>query len=259
MALSPVRRRFSQNFLVDRNYIERILEVIAPEPTDRILEIGPGRGALTRLLAARSEHVTVVEIDRDLAREIRSEIEEVEVVVGDVMRVDMEALFGVHLWRVVGNLPYHIATPLLFLLVRASARIHDMHFCLQDELVARICATPGNRQWGRLSVMMQYYAEVTPLFRIPATAFRPRPRVQSRMLRLVPRERPLCARSPKVLENLVRIAFSKRRKTLHNALKSYPRYDADALTRELGIDLKCRPETLGVDDFVAISNLLGDD
>lgn len=257
------RRRFSQNFLVDRNYIERIVDAIAPEPDDRVLEIGPGRGALTGLLAARTNNLVVVEIDRDLARDIELQWPEVTVVAGDVMKLDLEKLLDAsHLCRVVGNLPYHIATPLLFVLLRFSERIEDMYFTLQEELVERICASPGTKAWGRLSVMMQYHAEVTPLFRVPSSAFRPRPRVESRMLKVKPRAPAQRAKSLEVLEDAVRRAFSQRRKTLQNALKSHPRFRSDAAAEELeqlGIDLTSRPETFGVDDFVAISNVLAAD
>lgn len=257
MSAPRPRRRFSQNFLVDRNYMERIVDAIAPEPDDHVLEIGPGRGALTRLLAARTENLVVVEIDRDLARGIELEFTDVRVIVADVMKIDVEVILdSQHLWRVVGNLPYHISTPVLFALLRVSERIRDMHFCLQEELVARICASPGGKAWGRLSVMMQYHAEVMPLFRIPSTAFRPRPRVQSRILRVLPRKPEKPAKSLEVLEDVVRRAFSHRRKTLHNALKSHPRFDSAIVASELGIDPGARPETFGVDDFVAIGNLL---
>ena len=237
--------------------MQRIVDAIAPESTDRVLEIGPGRGALTRLLAARTEHLVVVEIDRDLAREIELEFPEMKVIVADVMKIDVEDLLDSnHLWRVVGNLPYHISTPVLFALVRISQRIRDMHFCLQDELVARICASPGSKAWGRLSVMMQYHAEVMPLFRVPSTAFRPQPRVQSRILRVRPCEPEKRAKSLEMLEEVVRRAFSQRRKTLHNALKSFPQFDSSAMASKLGIDPGLRPEMLGVADFVAISDLL---
>lgn len=216
-----------------------------------MLEIGPGRAALTDLLASRVGRLVVVEIDRDLAQDVQLRLPEVTVVIGDVMKLDLETMLDASQpWRVVGNLPYHISTPLLFTLLRLTDRIEDMHFMLQDELVARICARPGTKAWGRLSVMMQYHAEVTPLFRVPPNAFRPRPRVQSRLLRVKPRAPARQAKSLHALEDVVRRAFSQRRKTLHNALKSHPGFSSAVID----IDLARRAETLDVDEFVAISD-----
>jgi 16S rRNA (adenine1518-N6/adenine1519-N6)-dimethyltransferase len=249
------RRRFSQNFLVDASVVERIVAAVAPREGERIVEIGPGRGALTaRLLAAPGE-LGVLEIDRDLARGLAERFPGLRIVEGDALRVDYGSLFPDEgPFRVVGNLPYHITSPLLFRLLRHAPRMHDAHFMLQDEVVQRMAAAPGGKAWGRLGVMVRYHCRVEALFAVPPEAFSPRPQVRSRIVRL---ERyatlPHPARDYALLERVVREAFSRRRKTLRNALRGLA---DDAAFAAAGIDPALRPETLDVDAFVALANVL---
>jgi 16S rRNA (adenine1518-N6/adenine1519-N6)-dimethyltransferase len=250
------RKRFSQNFLVDRHYIERIVEAIQPKPGDALVEIGPGRGALTAPLLERAGHLTVLEIDRDLAAALREAYPEdrLTIHVGDALEADLSAL-GRDL-RVVGNLPYHISSPLLFHCARHRRAIRDLHFMLQEEVVDRIAAPPDTADYGRLSVMLQAQFAVRKLFRVPAGAFNPVPAVESAVVRLVP----LGAKAPalrdeRLFEAVVAAGFGQRRKTLRNALQ---RIAPAALLEGLGVDPGRRAETLGVEDFVAIANALAD-
>jgi 16S rRNA (adenine1518-N6/adenine1519-N6)-dimethyltransferase len=246
------RKRFSQNFLVDRHYIGRIVEAIGPRREDRVVEIGPGRGALTRPLLERVDHLTVVEIDRDLAAALQIEFppERLEVIVADALTVDLGAL-GERL-RVVGNLPYHISSPLLFHCARHVRQIADLHFMLQEEVVDRMAAAPDTAEYGRLSVSLQANFAVDKLFRVPAGAFFPVPAVESAVVRLVPlgEGRPFI-RDQGVFEAVVAAGFGQRRKTLRNALQRH--IGADAL-QQLGIDPGVRAETLPVAAFAAIAN-----
>jgi 16S rRNA (adenine1518-N6/adenine1519-N6)-dimethyltransferase len=249
------RKRFSQNFLVDRHYIARIVDAIGPRAGERLIEIGPGRGALTRLLLERIEHLTLLEIDRDLAAALSAELgERVEVVVGDALEFDFAPL-GTDL-RIVGNLPYHISSPLLFHCARFESLIRDMHFMLQAEVVDRMAAAPGTPEFGRLSVTLQSLFDVQKLFRVPAGAFNPAPAVESAVVRLVP----LGAQRPPIsdralFEEVVAAGFGQRRKTLRNALSKL--VDGPALA-ELGIDPGARAETLAVGQFVEIANAIAD-
>ena len=252
------RRRFGQNFLVDETVIQRIVDAVAPVPGDRVVEIGPGRGALTALLLETGCKLTVVEIDRDLASGLRRRFSELHIEEGDVLRIDLASL-APRPMRVVGNLPYNISTPLLFRLLAVADHVVDAHFMLQDEVVQRLAAGPGEKAWGRLGVMVQYRCEVEALFAVGADAFTPRPQVRSRIVRLVPRARPVVAAQDEALfEAVVRAAFSQRRKTLRNGLKTLPDLPEsawDALAGA-GVDLRARPETLSVEDFVSLSNVL---
>lgn len=254
------RKRFSQNFLVDDGIIHRIVAAIDPQPTDHVVEIGPGRGAITRLLESSGCDLTVIEIDRDLARGLRLRYPDLRLVEGDALRLDYGALFDPpHPFRIVGNLPYNISTPLLFHLLEHARWIRDAHFMLQDEVVQRLAASPGEKAWGRLGVMIRYRCEVEPLFGVPQSAFTPRPQVRSRIVRLIPRDRPVLPADDEMLfARVVRAAFAQRRKTLRNGLKSLPMAGEAAFTllEQAGVDLRLRPEVLSVDDFVRIANLL---
>jgi 16S rRNA (adenine1518-N6/adenine1519-N6)-dimethyltransferase len=246
------RRRFGQNFLVDPSSIQEIIEAIDPQPADRVVEIGPGLGALTRPLSERLDHLHVIEIDRDLARRLRAEFSEQKLTVHeqDALHFDFAAL-GSEL-RIVGNLPYNISTPLLFHLARYTSAIRDMHVMLQREVVERMVAPPSSSDYGRLSVMLQYRFVLDLLMTIPAEAFRPRPRVESAVVRMTPFERlPHRARDEEWLGRIVTAAFSQRRKTLRNALKRY--LSADDFSR-LGIDAGRRPQDLGVAEFVRLAD-----
>jgi 16S rRNA (adenine1518-N6/adenine1519-N6)-dimethyltransferase len=246
------RKRFGQNFLVDEQAIAAIIEAIAPQRCDRLIEIGPGLGALTRPLAARLDHLHVVELDRDIVTRLKREFPPARVTVheGDALRFDFSVL-GPRL-RVVGNLPYNISTPLLFHLAGHAAAILDMHVMLQREVVERMVATPSTSQYGRLSVMLQYRFEMEPILAVPATAFDPAPEVESAVVRLAPFPRlPHPARDEARLRMVVTAAFSQRRKTLRNALKGY--FGAADFER-LGLDGGLRAQDLSVADFVRLAD-----
>ena len=254
------RRRFGQNFLVDDTVIHRIVAAIAPAPGDPLVEIGPGRGALTGLLEASGCDLTVVEIDRDLARGLRLRHPELRIVETDALRLDYGALFDPpRPFRIVGNLPYNISTPLLFHLLEHARWIRDAHFMLQDEVVQRLTASPGDKAWGRLGVMIRYRCDVERLFAVPREAFLPRPQVRSRIVRLIPRQTPRTPAADEALfAQVVRSAFAQRRKTLRNGLKSVPGTGAAAWAalEASGVDLRLRPEMLDVEDFVRIADVL---
>ncbi|MEO5701339.1 MAG: 16S rRNA (adenine(1518)-N(6)/adenine(1519)-N(6))-dimethyltransferase RsmA [Casimicrobiaceae bacterium] len=248
------RRRFGQNFLVDAHYIRRIVDAVAPQPGETVVEIGPGLAALTPSLVERAGHVTALEIDRDLAARLAADFppERLTLIVGDALEYDFGDL-GPGL-RVVGNLPYNISSPLLFHLAAHRHVLRDIHVMLQREVVARMTASPGTADYGRLTVMLQVSFAVTRLFTVPAGAFRPVPKVESAVARLVP----LGAAAPHVADaalfaRLVSASFGQRRKTLRNALASL--CDGDALLRA-GIDPAARGETLSVDQFVQLANQL---
>jgi len=241
------RRRFGQHFLHDPGVLKRIVEAIAPAPGDAFVEIGPGEGALTRPLLERLRHLTAIEIDRDLAARLGREFspQRLSVVCANALDFDFSA-FPSGL-RIVGNLPYNISTPLLFHLARFAGRVRDMHFMLQREVVARMVAKPSTPDYGRLSVMLQTRFAMKRLFNVAAGAFRPPPKVDSAVVRMVPlRERIRCDEA--VFERIVREAFSARRKILRNALPLGPQDYA-----ELGIDPGLRPENLAPADYVRIA------
>jgi 16S rRNA (adenine1518-N6/adenine1519-N6)-dimethyltransferase len=246
------RKRFGQNFLVSPGVIGRIVELISPRPEDRVVEIGPGRGALTGPLLERLAGLDVVEIDRDLAQALRERFpaERLHVHEGDALAFDFGQL-GPDL-RVVGNLPYNISSPLLFHLAAHAQSLRDGHFMLQREVVERIAAAPGSRTYGRLSVMLQYRFAVEKLLRVPAGAFRPAPQVESAFVRLIPHAvLPHAAADERVFAEVVARAFNQRRKTLRNALRELLPEEA---IRAAGIDPSLRPEMLSVREFVQLAN-----
>ena len=248
------RRRFGQHFLVDRAYINDTIQAIDPRAQDRVVEIGPGLGALTAPLLERLERLHVVEIDRDIVARLVSRFASQQLIVhqGDALRFDFGSL-GPKL-RIIGNLPYNISSPLLFHAAQFVSIIRDCHFMLQREVVDRMAAGPGSRTRGRLSVMLQYRFQVAKLFDVPAGAFRPVPRVGSAFVRLTPHALPPArAHDERVLEALVTKAFGQRRKTVRNALADF--VSAQELTA-LGIDPGLRPEALSQDDFVRLANAL---
>ena len=250
------RKRFGQNFLEDRGVVERIVEVIRPRSGERMVEIGPGLGALTTPLLQALGRLDVVEIDRDIVRSLRSRFspEILSVHEGDALKTDFGAL-GPDL-RVVGNLPYNISTPILFRLSAFVAAIRDCHFMLQREVVQRMGAQPATAEYGRLSVMLQYRWQIEALFDVAPTAFNPPPKVWSSIVRMTPYSSlPVAARDERRLAEVVTAAFGQRRKTLRNALA--PLVSAQELVA-LGIDPGARGETLGVAAFVGIANYLVD-
>ena len=257
------RKRFGQNFLVDRHYIGRIVESIDPRPEQRIVEIGPGQAALTReLLTAMDAHAAkgraasldVIEIDRDLVARLRAEFppERLRVHEADALSFDFAALAASAKLRVVGNLPYNISTPILFRLCEFEDRIADMTFMLQREVVDRMAAREGDAERGRLSVMLQYRYRVAKCFDVPPGAFRPIPAVDSSIVRLTPlgSER-LLPMSETRFAQIVTAAFTQRRKMIRKSLAAW--VDADTWAT-LGIEPTARAEDLSVAQWVAISD-----
>jgi len=248
------RKRFGQNFLVDHAIIGAIVSAIDPRRGDTMVEIGPGLGAITEPLLARLDHLHVVEIDRDLIARLKRQHarERMTIHEGDALAFDF-ATIGTDL-RLVGNLPYNISTPLLFHLAAYAASVRDMHFMLQREVVERMVAVPGDSEFSRISVMLQYRFHIEWLIDVPPGSFDPPPRVRSAVVRLIPRDAAeLNARDPGKLSMVVRAAFSQRRKMLRNTLKGVL---GDAGFAELGIVPTRRAEDIAVADYVRIANHL---
>lgn len=250
------RKRFGQHFLTDSAVIRAIVEAIHPQPTDLMVEIGPGLAALTGPLLARLPHLHVVELDRDIVARLHAEYPPERLVVHacDALEYDFGSLGRPDKpLRVVGNLPYNISTPLLFHLSTFSDSISDMTFMLQKEVVERMVAKPGG-DYGRLSVMLQYRFAMEQLFSVSPDAFRPPPKVESAIVRMVPlRQKNPAAQDESLFAKVVATAFTQRRKTLRNALSRL--LSAEDLT-QLGIDPGLRPEVLSVADYVRIANRL---
>jgi len=244
------RKRFGQHFLVDGSVIDRIVDAIDPQPGQPLVEIGPGRGALTGPLLERCQALTVIELDRDLAVRLRR-TPGLEVIEADVLDVDFAALPAAaagRKLRVVGNLPYNISTPILFHLLEASPAIEDQHFMLQKEVVDRIAAKPGNKDYGRLTVMLQWRYRIEPLLDVPPEAFEPPPRVDSAVLRMTP----LPIRDdvdPALLRELVTVGFSQRRKLLRHTVGRW----LDARGSNQPFDLQRRAEEVPVDEWIALA------
>ena len=254
------RKRFGQNFLVDDNIIGKIVAAIHPKDSDNLIEIGPGQGALTRPLLERCSQLQVVELDRDLAALLTGKFHsypEFRLHQGDALKTDFRQFKRSDApLRIVGNLPYNISTPLIFHLLGYAGDVSDMHFMLQKEVVDRLAASPGDKAYGRLTVMAQYHCQVEPLFIVPPGSFHPAPKVQSAIVRLLPyKEPPHQAQDTELLQKLVSACFQQRRKTLRNSLKHFA--TAEQLAT-LDIDLSLRPEVLAVKDFVHLSNQLSE-
>ncbi|WP_376693863.1 16S rRNA (adenine(1518)-N(6)/adenine(1519)-N(6))-dimethyltransferase RsmA [Wenzhouxiangella sp. EGI_FJ10409] len=250
------RKRFGQHFLHDAGIIGKLVSVIRPKQADHIIEIGPGEGVLTGPLLDAGARVTVIELDRDLAAALPERLgfpERLEVIQADVLAVDLAALAGAGM-RVVGNLPYNISTPIMFHLFGWRDVITDMHFMLQKEVVDRLVAGPGSKQYGRLSVMASFHCRMERLFNVPPGAFRPPPKVDSAIIRMIPKalDDNMLARLPQ-LEDVVRHAFGQRRKTLRNALKGL--LDEKAI-ESAGIDPTARAETVPLEGFLTLADQL---
>lgn len=252
------RKRFGQNFLQDEAVIHQIVRVINPQAHQSLVEIGPGKGALTRGLLDSGCQLDLVELDRDLVPLLQGMFggaAGLQIHSADALRFDYSSLRrGEERLRVVGNLPYNISTPLIFHLLDQAEHIHDMHFMLQLEVVKRLAASPGSKAWGKLSVMTQYHCQVDALFEVPPTAFSPAPKVQSAIVRLAPRHgHPRPPEQEQRLRRVVQAAFAQRRKTLRNTLRDV--IDVQQL-EGLGIAQTARAETLDLQQFLAISELL---
>ncbi len=254
------RKRFGQNFLHDHGVIERIVAAIHPKEGEKLVEIGPGQGALTEGLLQRAGALDVVELDRDLIPTLKLRFglnREFRIHEADALKFDFNILkTDDRPLRLAGNLPYNISTPLIFHLLSFQGLIADMHFMLQKEVVQRLAAVPGEKHYGRLGIMTQYYCAVDYLFTVGPGSFRPAPKVDSAIVRLVPhKELPYPCKNTARLEIVVRDAFSQRRKTIRNTLKKH--LNAEAL-EQLGIDPGTRPEQLHLADFVKITDYLED-
>ena len=238
---APRRKRFGQHFLHDPGVLARLVEAIHPSKTDVMVEIGPGEGALTRHLLKLVGHFEVIELDRDLASGLAAEFPPPHLIVHCADALEYDFTRFPPGMRIVGNLPYNISTPLLFHLARFAQRVRDLHFMLQLEVVERMVAAPSTAAYGRLSVALQARFRMNKLFKVSKGAFRPPPKVESAVVRLEPLPRIL-----QIDEQLLRRAFSARRKTLRNAL---PEIDFAAL----GIDSGLRPENLSAEDYARLS------
>jgi 16S rRNA (adenine1518-N6/adenine1519-N6)-dimethyltransferase len=248
------KKRFGQNFLVDQNIIADIIRAIRPEVDDNMAEIGPGLGALTRPLLKQLNKLHVVEIDRDIIARLKTDYPQDKIVIheGDALKFDFATLDAP--LRIVGNLPYNISSPLLFHFSNYAARITDMHFMLQNEVVERMVADPSTPEYGRLSVMLQYRFYMEKLIDVPPQSFRPAPKVDSAVVRMIPIPSDKIAVQDEVLfAKVVLAAFGQRRKTLRNTLKGYL---AESDFAQLGIDAQLRAENLSVAEFASITRLL---
>lgn len=250
------KKHFGQNFLVDQNIIADIVSCIRPAAADNMVEIGPGLGALTRPLLKQLDRLHVVEIDRDIIARLHNDYpqdqEKTKLIVhaGDALEFDFSSL-GTPL-RIVGNLPYNISTPLLFHFAAYAARITDMHFMLQNEVVERMVADHSTPAYGRLSVMLQYRFAMEKLLDVPPESFRPAPKVDSAIVRMIPLPPELIlVQDEKLFSAVVATAFGQRRKTLRNTLRSYLQESDFAA---LSIDPQLRAENLSVDDFIRVAN-----
>ena len=238
------RKRFGQNFLVDNQIVSRIITTIAPKKSDNIVEIGPGMGALTFPLLEHLDHLSVIEIDRDLISFLKlNKQDKLTIYEADALKFDYGQISNN--LRIVGNLPYNISSPLLFHLLSSKNQIIDMTFMLQKEVADRIIANHGNKTYGRLSVMMQTFFEVELMFTVPKESFNPKPKIESSIIYLKTRAKPL-TENTKLLEKIVKVSFSQRRKTLKNCLKSI-------LSQEqTEIDLSQRAEMLSIENFITL-------
>jgi 16S rRNA (adenine1518-N6/adenine1519-N6)-dimethyltransferase len=249
------RKRFGQNFLTDNQVLHNIIDAIAPRHGQALVEIGPGLAAMTALLLKELDHMHVVELDRDLVARLEKSYprERLTVHSGDALKFDFSSIpvpAGQKL-RVVGNLPYNISSPLLFHLAQYAPSVEDQHFMLQKEVVERMVAEPGTKAFSRLSVMLQWLYDMEMLFVVPPTAFDPPPKVDSAIVRMIPRAQPLAVDGAR-LEAVVQKAFSQRRKVIRNCVAGM---FTEAQLIEAGIDPGARPEAVSVEQYVALANL----
>ena len=260
------RKRFGQNFLHDTHVIQNIVAAICPQKDQFLLEIGPGLGALTEPVAERIDRLTVLELDRDLAERLRHHPflhQKLNVIETDAMQFDFAQLYASEKLaeeqqriRVFGNLPYNISTPLMFHLFKFCDIIQDMHFMLQKEVVKRLCAAPNSKAYGRLTIMTQYFCQVMPVLEVPPSAFKPAPKVDSAVVRLIPHQQlPHAVKDLYWLNRVTAQAFNQRRKTLRNALSTL--ISPENLTA-LSIDLNARAENLSIADYARLADWLAD-
>jgi 16S rRNA (adenine1518-N6/adenine1519-N6)-dimethyltransferase len=257
---APPKKSLGQHFLTDRSYIDKIVMAVNPQPGDRLVEIGPGQGAITFPLLRKHGELTAIEFDRDLITPLMEASEGVgrlTIIHKNVLDVDFGKLAGDEKLRLVGNLPYNLSSPILFHAIEHAASIRDMVFMLQKEVVDRMAAEPGSKVYGRLSVMLQAYCRVDSLFVVPPGAFRPPPKVDSAVARLVPREASAIGIADhRRFEDVVRAAFGQRRKTLRNALGGTC---SSEQIEAAGLRPDARAEQIEVDGFVRLANLPAED
>jgi len=264
--MHKAKKRFGQNFLHDDIVIEKILNAIRVKTDDHVLEIGPGLGALSESLFLQSNIFKAVEIDRDLIYGLERNFkkltdkypdkkpEQWEIINHDALQFQLNTIYQEKKFRVVGNLPYNISTPLLFHFIEQLSFIEDMHFMLQKEVVERICAAPDNKDYGRLSIMLQYHCACENLFEVPPESFDPQPKVNSAIIRLKPYQTlPIFCEDTQLLSQLVQQAFSQRRKTLRNNLK---KMNINEAIEQSGLDTSLRPENIAVADYVKLCNII---
>jgi len=247
------RKQFGQHFLVDQNILDRIIQSIKPVRGERIVEIGPGQGAMTARVLRHVNKMEAIEIDYDLVQMLKAQYPGLILYTCDILKFDFTRLNAENnTLRIIGNLPYNISTPILFLLLKNIHLIKDMHLMLQKEVVDRMVAVPGNKIYGRLSVMLQPFFRMQRIIDIPPQAFAPPPKVDSAFVRMIPvTNKGAAILNPAHYELLVRAAFAQRRKTLRNTLKGL--LDAEAIS-SLGIDPAVRAETLSIEQFAALAN-----
>jgi len=258
------RKRFGQNFLRDQHIIDRIIDSFSATEKDHLLEIGPGQGALTKQLAATGAKLDCIELDRDLADHLSKQFadaENVSIYQQDILKFQLtELVKNSERLRIIGNLPYNISTPVMFHLLKSQTHIEDMTFMLQLEVVERLAAGVGDKNYGRLGLMVQYFCQVEHLFNVPATAFSPQPKVNSAIVRLTPHQQTLNdpqlkAKDVACLQMVVRTAFNQRRKTLKNSLKTLI---PEETLNKLPIDCSLRPENISLKEYILISDVLAD-
>jgi len=246
------KKKFGQNFLVDRYFISRIVNEINPKEENNILEIGPGKGAITEPILKKTNHISVVEIDPDMIKILKHKIstKNISILAEDVLGINDE--FFEKFNKIIGNLPYYIATEIILKLTKIYSSSSELYFMVQKEVAERITANPSNKSFGRLSVILQYYFDTELLFELPPEAFSPQPKITSAFIRLIRKKRV----SPKVInkdnfEQIVKIAFSQKRKTIKNNFKNIL-FEKDFLNLE--ISPKIRSEALAIDQFIKLEN-----
>lgn len=246
------RKRFGQHFLQDDTIIDQIVSAVCPKEGDRCVEIGPGLGAMTKHILPMVKKMDAIELDRDLIPKLKlacKNLGELNIYQADALTFDFSSL-GSNQLRIIGNLPYNISTPLLFHLIDQIDYIQDMHFMLQKEVVDRISATVGTKNYGRLSIMIQYHCTTEKLFEVSPAAFHPKPKVDSAIIRLIPKKEKRACDVEK-LSQLVKQSFSQRRKTLKNNLKNI--ISSDQL-KSLGIDPNLRPEQITIEQYLSLTS-----
>jgi 16S rRNA (adenine1518-N6/adenine1519-N6)-dimethyltransferase len=248
------RKRFGQHFLHDQHIIELILRAINPQPGDNLVEIGPGQGALTYPLLKSCKDLIAIELDRDLVPVLQRESErygKLEVINADILEFELASLGEDRKFRLIGNLPYNISTPLMFHMLKSISRIEDMHFMVQKEVALRMVAGPGNNHYGRLSVMLQYRCDCQHLFDVGPESFSPPPKVDSAVVRMTPLAEPAHdIGDEKIFLAIVQAAFGQRRKTISNSLRSQVSRETISAC---GIDPSLRAENLTIGDFAKLS------